>query len=193
VARPAFTLVELMVVLAIMGILVALLVPVVGRAYDEANLVQCKTNLRALGQCVLLYAKDHDGALPVSDVVDGPHPAFVAAMNPYAQDARLYYCPSETAADRVLTPENLQAGRIGWFCYSCERGTRNGLVSQFLRWNVKWPRRLRNDMDARTWVMSDAWFSGDPTAHRYYQKGVNYLTVGGDVQMDTESPREAFR
>jgi prepilin-type N-terminal cleavage/methylation domain-containing protein len=191
--RAGITLVELIVVMAILGVLIALAVPVIGRVLDEANAIQCRANLRSLGQCVLVYAKDHDGALPVSDVVDGPHPALVAALRPYVQDPRVYYCPSETAPERVFSQENAQAGRIGQFYYSCERATRNGAVSTFLRWNVKWPRRLRNDTASPTWVASDAWFSGEPTAHRYYQKGVNYLTLGGEVQMVTESPRAAFK
>jgi type II secretory pathway pseudopilin PulG len=186
------TLVELLVVLMIIVILAAILVPVCGRAIEEANQVNCRANLRNLGVCVLAYAKDHDGWLPVSGVVDGPHPAVAAALKDYIGDPRVYYCPSETAPERTYSPENVAAGRIGRFWYSCERATSNGLVSTFLRWNVAWPRRLANTMRPGTWVASDCWFSGEPTAHRYCQKGVNYVTLGGDVQMVTESPREVF-
>jgi hypothetical protein len=48
-------------------------------------------------------------------------------------------------------------------------------------------------MHSRTWVASDAWFSNQPTAHWSYKKGVDYVTLGGDVQFVEESPREAFR
>jgi len=188
-----FTLAELLIVVAVIAILVALSLPVGGRAIDEANQVQCRANLRALGMAVLLYAKDNDGALPVSDVMDGPHPRLVAALRPYVEDPRPYYCPSETAPERLCTDANFQAGHIGYFYYSCDKKPANLLLSTFLRLDVAWPRRLYNTMHSRTWVASDAWFSGGPTAHRAYKKGVDYVTLGGDVQFLPETPREAFR
>ena len=190
--RTGMTLLELLVVIAILAVLAALVVPAGNRALEEANIVECRNNLRNIGLALTCYAKDHDGALPVSGVLDGPHPALVAALNPYAGDVRIYYCPSERRPDRIFSDENVQAGRIGYFYFSCEQVTRNSGVSRFLRWDVPWPRRLVNTMDARTWVASDAWFGGEPTAHRGFKKGVNYLTLGGDVQFLTEGPRRAF-
>jgi len=188
-----FTLAELLIVVAVIAILVALSIPVGGRAIDEANQVQCRANLRALGMAVLVYAKDNNGALPVSDVMDGPHPRLVAGLRPYVEDPRPYYCPSETSPERLCTDANFRAGRIGYFYYSCEKKPGNLLLSTFLRLDVAWPRRLYNTMPPRTWVASDAWFSGGPTAHRAYKKGVDYVTLGGDVQFLPETPREAFR
>jgi len=187
------TLLELLVVIAILAVLAALVTPAGSRALEEAYLVECRNNLRNLGLALRCYAKDHDGALPVSGVLDGPHPALVAAVKPYAGDVRMYYCPSDTRPGRVFSDANVEAGRIGYFYFSCERVTRNSGVSRFLRRDVPWPRRLANTMDSRTWVASDAWFSGEPTPHHGWKKGVNYLTLGGDVQFLTESPRQAFK
>ena len=191
--KHGLTLLELLVALAVIGIMVAMLVPVGGRAIDEADQVRCRANLRALGVAVLLYAKNNDGALPVSDVMDGPHPKLVAALKPYLDGPQAYYCPSETAPDRVYTDANFRAGRIGYFYYSCDKAPRNLYLSTFLRLDVAWPRRLYNTMSSRKWVASDAWFASSPTAHRSYKKGVDYVTLGGDVQFVEESPREAFR
>jgi len=190
---PAMTLLELLVAIAIIAVLAALVTSAGNRALAEANLVECRNNLRNIGLALGCYAKDHNGALPVSGVLDGPHPALVAALKPYAGDVRMYYCPSDTRPQRIPSDENVQAGRIGYFYFSCEQVTRNRGVSQFLRWDVPWPRRLANTMDSRTWVASDAWFSGEPTPHRGWKKGVNYLTLGGDVQFVTEGPRRAFK
>jgi prepilin-type N-terminal cleavage/methylation domain-containing protein len=187
-----FTLVELVVVVAIIGVLVALLVPASGYAIEEARMAECCTNLRSLGVGVLLYAKDHDGNLPVSGQLDGPHPALVAALKGYIQEPRVCYCPSETKPEFVFSEANAEAGCIGYFYFSCEQTPTNPLLSTFLRWNVKWPRRLYTGMNSRTWVLSDRWSSGEPTAHRMYKKGVNYVTLSGDVQTVTESPRDAF-
>jgi len=190
--RAAFTLLELLIVCAVLALLASLLLSAGSRALEEAHQVECRSNLRHLGVGILTWAKDHDGLLPASDVVDGPHPALVAALKTYVDDQRVYYCPSETAEGRLYSPEAAEAGRIGYFYYACERPTPNRLVSTFLRSKVAWPRRLRTGGAARAWVASDAWFSGGPTAHRFEKKGVNYLTLSGDVRTVTESPREAF-
>src|ERR1700729_2262667 len=63
VAR-AFTLIELMVVIAIIAILAALLVPVLSRGKGYAWRTQCANNLKQLGTVIQLYADDHDDHLP---------------------------------------------------------------------------------------------------------------------------------
>lgn len=51
----AFTLVELLVVVAVMGILAALLVPAMTRSQGSARRIRCVSNLRQLGLAVRLY------------------------------------------------------------------------------------------------------------------------------------------
>lgn len=60
----AFTLIELLTVIAIIGILAAILIPVVGAARDRARSAVCISNLRTIGQGVQLYALDNDGRTP---------------------------------------------------------------------------------------------------------------------------------
>jgi prepilin-type N-terminal cleavage/methylation domain-containing protein/prepilin-type processing-associated H-X9-DG protein len=59
--RHGFTLVELLVVLAIIGMLIGLLAPAVIRVLDLANQTACASNLRQIGIAMSLYLKDHDG------------------------------------------------------------------------------------------------------------------------------------
>ncbi len=59
----AFTLVEILVVLAIIGILAALLFPAFGRARESARQTNCASNLQQIGVAVLQYRKD-EGRYP---------------------------------------------------------------------------------------------------------------------------------
>ena len=64
--RPAFTLVEMLVVISIIGILVALIMPGIGRAKEQARAARCKNNLRNLQIGALNYAVDNGVSLPTA-------------------------------------------------------------------------------------------------------------------------------
>ena len=61
--KRAFTLVELLVVIAIIAVLISILLPVIGRAREQARGVQCMSNMRQLGIAALLYSHDNKGTL----------------------------------------------------------------------------------------------------------------------------------
>jgi prepilin-type N-terminal cleavage/methylation domain-containing protein/prepilin-type processing-associated H-X9-DG protein len=62
-SNRAFTLVELLVVIGIIAVLISILLPVIGRAREQARGVQCMSNLRQLGTAALLYTHDNKGIL----------------------------------------------------------------------------------------------------------------------------------
>ena len=81
--RPAFTLVELMVVIAIIGILAGLLLPVLAKVKSKGQATTCLNNLRQLQTGWGLYSSDHDDTLaPIDDTVqsgkDADHPSWAA-------------------------------------------------------------------------------------------------------------------
>jgi prepilin-type processing-associated H-X9-DG protein/prepilin-type N-terminal cleavage/methylation domain-containing protein len=64
----AFTLAELLIVIAIIGLLIAILLPTLIRAREQAQSTQCLANERSIVQAALLQANEHKGFLqPAGD------------------------------------------------------------------------------------------------------------------------------
>src|SRR5579863_9093732 len=65
----AFTLVELLVVMAIIAILAALLLPALARAKEQARWANCAGNLRQLQICWHMYPDDNADCLTPNDSI----------------------------------------------------------------------------------------------------------------------------
>jgi prepilin-type N-terminal cleavage/methylation domain-containing protein/prepilin-type processing-associated H-X9-DG protein len=63
-SHKGFTLVELLVVIGIIALLISILLPSLSRARETANRVKCGSNLRQIGQAMLLYANENSGNYP---------------------------------------------------------------------------------------------------------------------------------
>jgi len=99
----AFTLVELLAVMAIIGVLIALLLPAVQYARQSARGTYCKSNLRQIGMALTRYL-DQQGPrgkfptvakLPVSQNPDGL-PSLYDVLADYCEGNRqLFHCPGD--------------------------------------------------------------------------------------------------
>lgn len=65
-SRKGFTLIELMIVIAIIAILAAILVPNFIRARAQGQVTSCKANLKNIGTACEMYATDNGGRYPGS-------------------------------------------------------------------------------------------------------------------------------
>src|SRR5436190_20521605 len=64
VPRAGFTLVELLVVVGIIAVLIAILLPVLGKARAAANRAVCLSNIKQLYNGILMYCNDNNGYFP---------------------------------------------------------------------------------------------------------------------------------
>ncbi len=86
-SQKAFTLVELICVVAIIAVLAALLAGLYSHVQESGRQTKCLHNLTQIATAVHLFAIDHEGRFPVFKDFDVP-------LEPYIPDPRIFYCPS---------------------------------------------------------------------------------------------------
>lgn len=84
--RRAFTLLELLVVIVIIGILGSALVVSVQSGYKQARQANCKSNLRQFGVALTIYRGEHDNKTP--DWISNLYPEYV-------DDRAMYVCRAD--------------------------------------------------------------------------------------------------
>ena len=101
--RKGFTLVELLIVIAIIAMLASMLLPALRNAREKAKRSVCISNLRQTGMALLMYAQDYNGNFPTFDTWHWDPGAMkneagrcnVGLLEPnYISDYDIFYCPS---------------------------------------------------------------------------------------------------
>ena len=181
--QPAFTLLELIVVLAMIALLAGLLLPCLGAGKEQARRTICACNLRRLGIALTAYAAENRGWYPVEELCGNPQRALVESLyENYVPDRGLFYCPSAGQIEQyaqsneypgpggdsvVNTEENWQRRYITYKYFSVtQRDTRMPLPLRL----SEYPHLLRIDCPQTRWLMSD-WVRKDVPVFPHWQKG----------------------
>ncbi len=103
-AHRGYSLVELLIVLVILGLLVSLLLPVVGKARRMTQRAGCASNLRQLGVMTASYCDDHAGSFPPFHLPGGGATFDCAwQMKAYQpeESPRVHFCPASIGKPKL--------------------------------------------------------------------------------------------
>jgi prepilin-type N-terminal cleavage/methylation domain-containing protein len=151
--RRGFTLIELLTVIAIIGILAAILIPVVGKVRDSARRAACTSNIRQLGMGVILLVQDdYQDRIPMMTNFQWLYGIDRDIKERLTEDYQLprdiFYCPGNPSWNRDSFWENNQT--IGYVLI----GGENDLVSDPNDPEKDYPRSLTHEGERKE-LMAD--------------------------------------
>jgi prepilin-type N-terminal cleavage/methylation domain-containing protein/prepilin-type processing-associated H-X9-DG protein len=128
----AFTLVELLIVISIIAILMAILIPSLNMARDQARRIHCISNVKTLGLAWLMYKNENDDNLVRGDTNPGcwvarpPNRATLEQQKDairagqlftyVGEEPDIYHCPADSRAqgvDRAFLTFSIAGGANG--------------------------------------------------------------------------------
>jgi prepilin-type N-terminal cleavage/methylation domain-containing protein len=124
IPRRGFTLIEVVVVTAILGLLIALLIPAVQAARESARRAQCANNLRQIGLAVVHYAGIH-GEIPAGRPATG-RSGFVAVL-PFLDSQPAYVSFNFSFAAATIQNITAELSRPAVFVCPSDAGTEHVL------------------------------------------------------------------
>jgi prepilin-type N-terminal cleavage/methylation domain-containing protein len=127
VRRRAFTLVELLIVIAIIGGLVAILLPAINAARASARATSCRSNLRQIGMSMLQYCDLHGGEFPgfVHDQKNAAQ-SWIYTLKPFLESVdEIRICPDDIKGTERLSEDSTSYVINDYIAAHVKGGVRN--------------------------------------------------------------------
>jgi prepilin-type N-terminal cleavage/methylation domain-containing protein/prepilin-type processing-associated H-X9-DG protein len=91
--NDAFTLIELLIVIAVISIVAAILFPIFAQPREKAKQVSCLSNHKQLVLSVLMYAQDYDENFPMAANMSAPNKTlWTETTLPYVRNKEVFRC-----------------------------------------------------------------------------------------------------
>ncbi|AHF90423.1 hypothetical protein OPIT5_09660 [Opitutaceae bacterium TAV5] len=197
--HAAFTLIELLTVIAIIGILAAIIIPVTGKVRESARRASCASNLRQIMGATLLWSGEHRDNLPL--VVDSNLPTdeqrWAARLLPYVSSMTA----RATTAQSVFRCGSDNIERVQTDSTPCSYGLnirvhKSGAVS-----NTTYKKITIIPAPSRTILYGDAWHNTNRVVSSlslwqfwgdfHSGQGSNYAFADGHVQFLAQATIDA--
>ena len=108
--KKGFTLIELLVVISIIALLLAILMPALGKVKKQAQSTVCRSNLKQLGLSYSLYAADNNGRFMSTNWGKADEKWMEVLRSYYGDQHKVRHCPS---AKKISTGPDWSVGNSG--------------------------------------------------------------------------------
>lgn len=184
-ASRSFTLIELLIVIAIIAILAAMLLPALNKARERAQTIQCGNNMRQVASAFQFYAADYEGFWPRYQL-NSTSPWLFKNTGNY--NTVLIYLPENTVRCPAFTAlvkgkSNIYIQPFGMNWYIGQKHMKSN--------RIKSPSHVMLYLDYRTWVISpssagspDSNLIGKTSEWKRHAQGVNITYADGHVSWE---------
>jgi prepilin-type N-terminal cleavage/methylation domain-containing protein/prepilin-type processing-associated H-X9-DG protein len=181
-----FTLIELLVVISVVVLLMALLLPALQRARNQARAVVCQANLKQWGTAIALYTEENEGNLPrnfvlgkslwflVGSVTSSDDPNVPESLHPI-DTKDIARCPMASVNRRKRGPFTMRMGgeiRVQGWC-----------GSTFDAWEMTKPMSFRCSYGLNDWLFDKLFDSTIPIPFRFRRDYTDIFSLKGRTKI----------